>query len=367
MAAGEIHRTGDSGAQAGEITGTPASVRLHTSHVHALTAVQDSVENLKLISWRINQNGSINRLQDSGNQAGKVSDLSLTQVFSTFHRYVTAVMDGSGDEKLISWNVNEDGSVVRMADSGSDGRNDINGVSAVGRDGHHNLVTGVWDGQKRLKLETWRMNQNGQFTRIKDSGNQAGEVQTAPTLLALKNGLVLSVVVTKEGTLKLISWRIDDDGSIERLKDSGTQAGIVKALPVAVEAANGIVVTAVSDSSLRLKLISWQVSQNGTISRRGDSGAQAGQIRGLGHSIARSGSVYVTAVPDSDSNLKLISWSVSPDGKTIDRRGDSGDQAGKINAGLVVHTAQHSASGFVTSIATSGNNLKLISWTVDPF
>ena len=367
MAAGEIHRTGDSGTQAGEITGTPASVRLHTSHVHALTAVQDSVENLKLISWRINQDGSISRLQDSGNQAGKVSDLSLAQVFSTFHRYVTAVMDGSGDEKLISWNVNEDGSVVRMEDSGSDGRNDINGVSVVGRDGHHNVVTGVWDGQKRLKLETWRMNQNGQFTGFKDSGNQAGEVQTPPVLLSLGNGVLLSVVVTKPGSLKLISWRIHDDGSIERLKDSGNQAGTVKSRPAVVEAANGVVVTALSDSDNRLKLISWQVSPNGTITRRGDSGSQAGEIRSIGHSIARTGSMYVTAVPDGDANLKLISWSVSVDGQIIDRRGDSGDQAGKISAGGVVHSSPASPSGFVTSIGTAGSNLKLISWTVDPF
>ncbi len=69
--------------------------------------------------------GSAERTGDSGSQAGDAPSFSLARVFSTFDFYVTAVRDGGGDEKLISWRLDEGGAVGRANDSGNDGLNHI--------------------------------------------------------------------------------------------------------------------------------------------------------------------------------------------------------------------------------------------------
>jgi hypothetical protein len=367
MASGDIHRDGSSGNQAGEIKGSPVSVRPHTFSLHALTAVRDSGSTLKLISWGVLSNGTIDRKKDSGGQAGTAADVSLARVFSTFDFYVTAVQDSSGNEKLISWRLQDDGTVGRADDSGNAGLDGINDISVVGRDDFNNVITGIWDANKKLKLESWRMNQNGQFDKRGDSANQAGEVQSAPELLTLSNGMVVSAVVTEESTLKLISWGVENDGEIKRLKDSGGQAGEVHGGPAAVLSSNGLIVTAVSDNNSKLKLIAWEVGNDGSIQRRGDSGSQAGKALGPTLSIARTTSMYVTATMDNDSKLKLISWSVSANGMTIDRKGGSGDQAGVITEGPAIHSSTHSNTGFMTAVKAKNGDLKMISWTVEPF
>jgi hypothetical protein len=367
MASGDINRDGGSGDQAGAIKGSPCNVRPHTSHVHALTAIRDSTSDLKLISWAASSGGAVGRKGDSDSLAGRSSRVSLARVSSTFDYYVTAVQDSGRNELLISWRLGEDGAIGRAADSDSDGLHEIEDVEIVGRDDFHNVVTGVWDDHRNLRLESWRMNQNGQFTRGGDSGNQAGEVQGRPALVALPGGIVVSAVVTKESTLKLISWAVDNDGGFRRLKDSGRQAGEIQSRPAVLTSSNGMIVTAVSDSDSKLKLIVWEVGGDGSVLRRGDSGNQGGSAVGPGMSIARTTSVWVTAVKNSSEKLKLRSWSISGDGMTVTRKGDSGQQAGAITETPAIAASNHSTTGFTTAIRTDHGALKMIAWTVEPF
>jgi hypothetical protein len=77
--------------------------------------------------------------------------------------------------------------------------------------------------------------------------------------------------------------------------------------------------------------------------------------------------MYVTAVMDSDSKLKLISWSVSANGSNIQRKGDSGNRTQGISEGPAIHPSNHSNSGFITAMRANNGVLKVVSWTVDPF
>jgi hypothetical protein len=63
-----------------------------------------------------------------------------------------------------------------------------------------------------------------------------------------------------------------------------------------------------------------------------DSGDQAGEITsaGIGTALAYP-NIVITAVADSGGNLKLISWKVVDDGKTISRLGHFGPQAGAVD------------------------------------
>ena len=75
----------------------------------------------------------------------------------------------------------------------------------------------------------------------------------------------------------MISWRLEPDGTISRLHDSGSQAGEVSLVTIAaVDAEN--VVTAVRNGSDNLELIGWRIPASGVVQRWADSGSQAGEV-----------------------------------------------------------------------------------------
>ena len=71
-----------------------------------------------------------------------------------------------------------------------------------------------------------------------------------------------------------------------------------------------------------------------SITLRSDSGLAAGAITEAGLGLASftdasGNSIVVTAIADSNSDLKLISWKVPPTGNSVSRLSDSGTQAGQ--------------------------------------
>ena len=79
------------------------------------------------------------------------------------------------------------------------------------------------------------------------------------------------------------------------------------------------VVVAMRDAEDRLRLMVWDVSNNGSLSLLGDA-ATEGAVKTV--SVARvSSSRVATAVRDSRDMLRIIVWDISSDGRTITRRG----------------------------------------------
>jgi len=113
--------------------------------------------------------------------------------------------------------------------------------------------------------------------------------------------------------------------SVQRLGDSGTQAGSCRLIKVAMDA-SGNAVTAVKTASDTLKLITWRIQPSGVIHRLADSAAVAGITNG--HDLAQApGGRMATAVISEAGNLKIILWSADSSGG-VTRWGDSGDLAG---------------------------------------
>ena len=92
-----FHRRGDSRNQDGDQGGEADIIKIVAlSDTLLLTAVRSSSDNLKLISWRLQPNGELSRLGDSGEQAGVVREISLTAIGPDSvanHRVVTSVRD----------------------------------------------------------------------------------------------------------------------------------------------------------------------------------------------------------------------------------------------------------------------------------
>jgi ABC-type branched-subunit amino acid transport system substrate-binding protein len=119
-----------------------------------VTAVRNGSDRLKLISWRISPDGlEIQRLSDSGHQAGGASNINISQFDA--NRFVTAVRAGNGKLKLIAFDVDGTGTIQRTGD-----RDDLAGEVreiALVTPASNNFTTAVRDGSGHLKLITWKM------------------------------------------------------------------------------------------------------------------------------------------------------------------------------------------------------------------
>ncbi|MEM6251834.1 MAG: hypothetical protein AAF821_02830 [Cyanobacteria bacterium P01_D01_bin.156] len=347
-----IVRKGDSSNQAGNVSEIATAYDYGKRRV--VTAVRTAEHRLKLISWRVNNDGSVTRTGDSGNQAGATSRIDLAAGL------VSASRTAQGKLKLISWEINNSGDIVRRGDSGDQAGNaSIIKIMQIHRGVY---VTAVRTTNGNLKLISWRLNNNGSLTRLDDSGNSAGAVSEIDLSGLSHQGQrhVVTSVRTAQGKLKLIVWQVNPDGTITRRGDSGNQAGNARMIRSANS--SGYIVTSVRTAQGKLKLISWEPKLQGgqlNLARVADSGNQAG---GIGdNSLMQRPRGVLSAVKTESGKLKLIRWHVSPSG-AIERLGDSGNQAG--NASLINLDASSSSANapVVTSLKTGGNRLKLISW-----
>jgi hypothetical protein len=154
-------------------------------------------------------------------------------------------------------------------------------------------------------------------------------------------------------------WRVSSAGVFTRLGDSGGQAGDASMIASAVSV-GGRVVTAVRAANSDLKVIVWGVSANGAgVQRLADSGAEAGTISG--NSLMSLSDGVVSAVRTAAGSLKLIAWGISATG-AISRRSDSGEQAGTASLITALPVTGVTGVTLVTAVRTASNTLRLISW-----
>lgn len=349
-----ITRLGDSGNQAGQVSEIASDYDYSSRRL--VTAVRTAGNRLKLISWRVASNGDVVRLGDSGNQAGETTQIDV----AAGNQVVTASRTASGNLKLISWQVDPaSGDISRLGDSGNQAG--TASVVKIMQIYPQTYVTAVRTASGNLKLISWYLQPDGSLVRLQDSGNTAGAIsEIALSGLSIQDRRhVVTAVRTEQGRLKVILWEVDQQGEITRRGDSGNQAG--QARMVRVAKSGNYIVTAVRTAAGRLKLISWDAvaAQGGQVNlvRVADSGNQAGEI--YDNALIFSPRGVTSAVKTASGNLKLIRWHVTPTG-TIDRLGDSGNQAG--NASLINLTAFSDQTLLVTPLKTSSNRLKLISW-----
>jgi hypothetical protein len=301
---GAITRTGDSGEQAGHAT--YIDIASHISGTRLVTSCADSGGSLKLISWDASDDGSvITRLGDSGSQAGTARETSIIAVSQD--RLVTAVRTEEGDLKLIGWRLNvSDGSLTRLADSGDQAGSVGEIALSLMTDG--TVVTSVRDSTGSLKLISWAVSDTA-ITRLSDSGSLAGPLAATRIRAVVDPMGHLVTAVQMAGNLKLIVWRVDNSGQFTRLTDSGEHAGETVGHDISLAA--GRIITGVRTKGSALKVIMWQTASEGTVTRIGDSASQAGSIDFVVQcEELTAGPPIVTCVKTSFAeNLKLISWS----------------------------------------------------------
>lgn len=119
-----------------------------------VTAVRDGDGNLKLISWWVSKDSvqQVTRKDDA--VASAISKVTITKVGTPFHsdRLITSVRDGDGNLTLTAWDVLSDGQITRQQSAFAGGITDL----AANRVWSYYLVTAVRLNSGHLKLIAWK-------------------------------------------------------------------------------------------------------------------------------------------------------------------------------------------------------------------
>jgi hypothetical protein len=120
---------------------------------------------------------------------------------------------------------------------------------------------------------------------------------------------------------------------------------------------SGEVLTGVRNGSDNLELILWDPD---TLDRGNDSGTQAGEVGEI--ALAMMGSRCLTAVQNANGKLLLIPWALEPVDKTISRLENVNHQAGKATYLTIAPLSDTLA---ITAVRNGSGNLLLTPWSVD--
>lgn len=315
-----------------------------------VTAVRDGSGNLKLISWT--EAGV--RLNGPGALAGAVSRISAVRVGGS-SLMITAVRDGNGNLKVIAWSVPFNGQITRL---GSAQAGAVSLISAVSIPSGNRIVTAVRDGSGNLKVIVWDVSTAGVITRLPGEGSAGAVTAISSAFIGIEATLLATAVRDGNGNLKIITWRLGVTGVLNRLQE--TSAGAVTEISVFPHGFNNLT-TAVRDGGGNLKLIGWTVDANGTVTRVGE--AQAGAAT-LITAFPLVDLRFATAVRTGSGNLKVITWNRQAPNQ-FNRTAES--TAGTVSAIAGCTTSAPIGAPFIanfqTAVRDGSGNLRVIRWT----
>ena len=203
----------------------------------------------------------------------------------------------------------------------------------------------------------------GVVRRSESTRTGAGKIQALASVPFRGNtDRVMTAVTTSSGRLRLIAWRVSALGGIARTADSGNRAGKASHIDITRGPTSTTFVTACRTSERKLRLIAWR-STGGDVTRRGDSGNQAGRATQIKVE-ALTNSIYVSACRTNSGNLRLISWRLNNNG-SLTRLGDSWNQAGAVSeVAMSVVRGSGNTHIVATTVRTSSGRLRVITWRV---
>ena len=194
---------------------------------------------------------------------------------------------------------------------------------------------------------------------------------SAVAIAALDGANVVTAVRDGSNNLLLIGWSVSPDGQLERWGDSGSQAGEAGEIAV-LRIAGGVltsdVVTAVQDGSGNLLLIAWRLApSSGTIERLADSGSQAGTAShiALTSTVTPTGtSTLLVSLRRGSDNLAIIAFEVIADGAGAPIIVRTGSYSNEVNTDVTETALAPLDPGRILSASRINGSLRLSTYTV---
>lgn len=222
---------------------------------HAVVSIQGANGNLKHIPYSLN-NGYISRMYGQELAEGTVYQVESTTA-PTHYGFVVAIEDGSGDLKVIDYDVDLSLNIWRQAHDFVGGPIDEVDITSVYlSDG---VVTAEIRPSGQLALRSFWVPETGGVIEsdLYESFvfGDSVTVHRVGGFLGLVE-FVVTTVVLPDGTLRLDSWEIEADGNIIWVD---TQVTGVAASHAEVSPGFGDLVTAVEDSNGDYRMVGWRV------------------------------------------------------------------------------------------------------------
>lgn len=319
---------------------------------------------LQLLVWRVQQpSGVLTRLAGSGTQAGKASSIAIAKG----GLYVTAFRTEAGNLKLVSWQVATNGTITRRGDSGDQaGSASLIRIVALTFD---MFLTASRTSEGRLKLIAWRVGSDGRISRLADGATTSEQVAEHDLVLhtpraGAGGGRVVTVIRTTAGpdAIKLITWDVTSTGVVTRLRDSGGQAGAGTLVRVTRDIHGSIVSAARVGFDVRV--VVWRMGSDGSLTRAGESRGYF--LSSSTQALLAHPDGVVCATGATGGGVNLAGFSTDATGGVV-HRSDTAEQAGAgTRVDLVATNGTTDAAGrrisTIALVQTTTGNLRVISW-----
>lgn len=291
--------------------------------------------------------------------AGKhISDAPAMRAgVATKHRsrqVVTAAQIPNNQLALASWRVNADGSVIQTGASGS--QPDLVAQVDLARAGK--FVVAYRSTTQQLKLVSWDVSNTGAIYRAGESELWPERVRRV-RLCAINDQLLVTACITRNRRLKLISWRLGEDASLTpRAEISGSEFNVRELAAVVVAQGEGdsLVATVMRVGTGQLALQVWRVTPEGIVSPAAQMALPA--VATHLQAVVDEHGHLLTALRTAAGGLRLIGWHLATDGETIVPLFDTGEGAESIRNYRVLPVP----GGVVTVLTTTDGHLKLVRW-----
>lgn len=271
---------------------------------------------------------------------------------------VTAVRTIDNELNLLSWRVNADGSVACTGSSGAQSGSASQLDIAKARQ----FVVAYRTGARRLKLSSWDVSNTGAIYPAGESSEQDERIRKVK-VEALTDHLLVTACITQRRQLKLITWQLGQDDRLLRLADSGRQGELVRdvvlvVLPGADDRHRLAVV--VRSLSGQVKLLLWTISATGVISG-GQSLAELDGVVTHLDAICGPEQQIIVSLRTLQGQLRLVGWRLQPDGNAQQPLFDTDDGGESIRHQALLHSNR----GILVAFCTDDRKVKLAAWDID--
>jgi hypothetical protein len=174
-------------------------------------------------------------------------------------------------------------------------------------------------------------------------------------IVALRSGRFATPVSDADNNMKVIAWDVSEDGAIDRKGDaSAGQVDAISGCAIGL----GMLATAVGTSSGTLKVIVWKVSEAGSVSRKKDaSGPSIGDVK-----ICRVGIEHLaTAARLANGNLGVDLWHVTAAGEIEHVDAAEAGAIGEARPAIAIFPVGYQC--FATSVRDASGEIATILWT----
>jgi hypothetical protein len=307
----------------------------------------------------VNADGSIACTGSSGTQAGQASQIGMARA----RKFVVAYRTGDRRLQLLSWDVSNTGAIYRAGES-IESNEIVHRVKLVALNDDL-LITACITKDRQLTLISWQLGQDNALIRLQESVDTSELVRDVAVVVlpaADNSHQLVTVVRTITGQIKLLKWKVADSGVITPGLSQARLDVITTQIDAAVDP-HGQIIMSLRTLDGHLRLVVWRVAPEDSIPQRVfDTGEVDERIRH--QALMRNGADGVlTAISTAPGHLKLIAWDIDQEG-TITRKGESESMPAAAGSVILCPELLDGNAPILTATRTAQGMLKLMTWRV---